>query len=82
MHDVYYEICEKLSLVDLLKCSILNKDFNKITWDILKIKIRAYGFIKYLKSTTIFPVIKGHKVINVFTKKYRNRENEIIMVFK
>jgi hypothetical protein len=82
MHDVYCEICEKLSLVDLLKCSILNKDFNKIAWDILKIKIRAYGFINYLKSTTIFPVIKGNRVINVFTKKYRNRENEIIMLFK
>lgn len=48
--------------------------------ELLVIKIKMIAFIKYLKNNTIFPIVIKLKKINVFTGKYRNREEEPILL--
>ena len=82
MEDIYYVILSKLNLEDLVKMEIVSKLFYKIIQELIVLKIKMKGFINYLKNTTIFPIVLKLKRINVFTKKYKNRENEPILLYK
>ncbi len=79
MEDVYYVILAKLSLKELVDAQFISKTFQNLVNEILILKIKMKGFINHLKNNTIFPKIVKLKKINVFTKKYRNRENEPIL---
>lgn len=80
MEDIYYVILSKLSLGELLVLEPTCKIFSKIVQELLVIKIKMIAFIKYLKNNTIFPIVIKLKKINVFTGKYRNREEEPILL--
>jgi len=82
MEDIYYTILSKLSLEDLVKLENVSKLFYKIIEELVILKIKTKGFVNYLKRTTIFPRVIKLKKINVFTKSYRNRENEPILLCK
>ena len=82
MEDIYYIILSKLNLEDLVKLENVSKMFYKIIEELVILKIKMKGFMNYLKKTTIFPIIIKLKRINVFTKMYRNRENEPILLCK
>lgn len=81
MEDIYYAILMKINMKDLIKLQNVSNSFKKIIEELLTIKIKMKGFINYLKKTTIFPIVIKLKKINVFTKKYRSREEEPILVF-
>jgi len=80
MEDVYYVILSKLNLEDLVVLQTVSTLFYKIIQELIILKIKMKGFISYLKNTTIFPIVVKLKKINVFTKNYRNRENEPILL--
>jgi len=80
MEDIYYTILSKLNLEDIVKLKNVSKLFYKIVEELVILKIKMKGFVNYLKRTTIFPIVKELKRINVFTKNYRNRENEPILL--
>lgn len=82
MEDIYYIILSKLSLEDLVKLENVSKLFYKIIEELVILKIKMKGFVNYLKRTTIFPIVIKLKKINAFTKSYRNRENEPILLCK
>lgn len=81
MDDVYYSILSKLNLNELIKLESVSSLFYNIIQELIVVKIKMKGFINYLKNNTIFPTIVKLKKINVFTKSYRNREEEPIVVF-
>jgi hypothetical protein len=81
MEDIYYMILAKLNLSDLVKLESVSSLFYNIIQELVVVKIKMKGFINYLKNNTIFPTIVKLKKINVFTKSYRNREEEPIIVF-
>jgi hypothetical protein len=82
MEDIYYTILSKLDMHTLIRLENVSIMFKKIINELIILKIKMKGFINYLKNTTIFPIIVKLKRINVFTKKYRNRENELILLCK
>ena len=82
MEDIYYTILSKLDMHTLIRLENVSIMFKKIIDELIILKIKMKGFINYLKNTTIFPIIVKLKRINVFTKKYRNRENEPILLCK
>ena len=82
MEDIYYTILSKLNLEDLVKLENVSKLFYKIVEELVILKIKMKGFVNYLKRNTIFPIVIKLKRINVFTKNYRNRENEPILLCK
>jgi hypothetical protein len=82
MEDIYYTILSKLDMHTLIRLENVSIMFKKIINELIILKIKMKGFINYLKNTTIFPIIVKLKRINVFTKKYRNRENEPILLCK
>ena len=82
MEDIYYTILSKLDMRTLIRLENVSIMFKKIINELIILKIKIKGFINYLKNTTIFPIIVKLKRINVFTKKYRNRENEPILLCK
>jgi|TARA_R110002072_G_scaffold239311_4_gene397290 hypothetical protein len=81
MEDIYYIILSKLKIEELIKIESVCNMFLKIINELVAVKIRMKGFLNYLKTTTIFPSIVKLKRINVFTKKYKNREEEPILLF-
>ena len=82
MEDIYYTILSKLKLEELIKLKNVSKLFCEIIEELIILKIKIKGFVNYLKKTTIFPIVIKLKRINVFTKTYRNRENEPILLCK
>jgi hypothetical protein len=82
MEDIYYTILSKLDMHTLIRLENVSIMFKNIINELIILKIKMKGFINYLKNTTIFPIIVKLKRINVFTKKYRNRENEPILLCK
>ena len=82
MEDIYYTILSKLDMHTLIRLENVSIMFKKIIDELIILKIKMKGFINYLKNTTIFPIIVKLKRINVFTKKYRNREDEPILLCK
>jgi hypothetical protein len=82
MEDIYYTILTKLNLEELVRLESVSQLFYKIIEELVILKIKMKGFMNYLKKTTIFPIVVKLKRINVFTKKYRNRENEPILLCK
>jgi len=81
MEDIYYIILSKLKIEELMKIESVCNMFLKIINELVAVKIRMKGFLNNLKTTTIFPSIVKLKRINVFTK-YKNREEEPILLFK
>lgn len=82
MEDIYHIILSKLSLKELIKIESVSNLFYRIIQELIVLKVKMKGFMNYLKKTTIFPVVIKLKRINVFTKNYRNRENEPILLCK
>lgn len=82
MEDIYYTILSKLNLEEIMRLESVSHLFYKIIGEIIILKIKMKGFMNYLKKTTIFPIVVKLKRINVFTKNYRNRENEPILLCK
>lgn len=82
MEDIYYTILSKLRLEELIRFESVSNLFYKIVGELVILKIKMKGFVNYLKKTTIFPVVIKLKRINMFTKKYRNREDEPILLCK
>lgn len=82
MEDIYHTILSKLSCEELIKIESVSNLFYRIIQKLIVLKVKMKGFMNYLKKTTIFPVVIKLKRINVFTKNYRNRENEPILLCK
>lgn len=82
MEDIYQVILSKLSCKELIKIESVSNLFYRIIQELIVLKVKMKGFMNYLKKTTIFPVVIKLKRINVFTKNYRNRENEPILLCK
>jgi hypothetical protein len=82
MEDIYQVILSKLSCEELIKIESVSNLFYRIIQELIVLKVKMKGFMNYLKKTTIFPVVIKLKRINVFTKNYRNRENEPILLCK
>jgi hypothetical protein len=81
MNDIYELIFTNMTLKELKRYICLNSEFYDIIYRLIYYKIKMSGFLRYLYNNTIFPKIKNNKIINVFNKKYRNRENEPIILF-
>ena len=81
MRDIHYEILYAVPLTDIVGLMSVNKEFLSIIYELLPLKLRISGVFSYLKKNTIFPKVKNNKRINVFLKKYRNREDEPLILF-
>jgi hypothetical protein len=81
MRDIYELILCNLGCNKLLRLQSVSKEWNHIIRCLIYYKIRIAGTFKYIKNNTIFPIIKNNRKINVLSCKYRNREEEPILIF-
>lgn len=81
MRDIYELILYNFKCSTLLEFQLVSKEWNDIVNYLIYYKIRMVGIFRYLKNNTIFPIVKNSRKINVFGGKYRNREEEPILIF-